>query len=514
MFDFIIFVAYTIDSRKMKLPFKHIAILVILSLVGIFAYQAYWLTSLYHNMESQTEISILSAIKNADHIELFLRADSISNANDERRKLGIEANASGEISCSTSFKKDEVKRTSQTIIKKKILRDSALYETERIVQSDNKLTDGINIGYNYSSLEVMAAQMQMALHMAVDEEIKQINIVRFDSILRSDLIKSNLDIKHYTQIVKLKGDSIIASSLPASADTTNLIRHEFVYDLPKTHAFRVYTEPTNTVILQQMAGILATSFIILIILSFAFWYLIRTILRQKTLEEMKSDFTNNITHELKTPIAVAYAANDALLNFSKAEEKVQRDKYLRICQEQLQRLSGLVEHILSMSMEQRKAFRLHPEKIQLQELIKPLIEQHKMKADKPTKISCNPESDKCEIMVDKIHFSNIISNLIDNAIKYSTDKAEVTIECRENNGEVEISVIDKGIGIPKEKQKNIFDKFYRVPTGNLHNVKGYGLGLYYVKTMIEKHGGTVAVESEPGIGSCFTIKLESGELAV
>ncbi|MBP1615659.1 MAG: senX3, partial [Bacteroidetes bacterium] len=325
MFDFIIFVAYTIDSRKMKLPFKHIAILVILSLVGIFAYQAYWLTSLYHNMESQTEISILSAIKNADHIELFLRADSISNANDERRKLGIEANASGEISCSTSFKKDEVKRTSQTIIKKKILRDSALYETERIVQSDNKLTDGINIGYNYSSLEVMAAQMQMALHMAVDEEIKQINIVRFDSILRSDLIKSNLDIKHYTQIVKLKGDSIIASSLPASADTTNLIRHEFVYDLPKTHAFRVYTEPTNTVILQQMAGILATSFIILIILSFAFWYLIRTILRQKTLEEMKSDFTNNITHELKTPIAVAYAANDALLNFSKAEEKVQRD---------------------------------------------------------------------------------------------------------------------------------------------------------------------------------------------
>lgn len=493
----------------MNLPFKPIAILVILSLVGIFAYQAYWLTRLYRDMKSQTEISILSAIKNADHIELFLRADSISNANDERRKLGIEANASGEISCSTSFKKDEVKRTSQTIIKKKILRDSALYESERIVQSDGKLTDGINIGYNYSSLQVMAEQMQMALHMAVDEEIKQINLTRFDSILRSDLIKSKLDIKHYTQIVKIKGDSIIASSLPASIDTTNLIRHEFVYDLPKTHAFIVYTEPTGTVILQQMAGILTTSLIILIILSFSFWYLIRTILRQKTLEEMKSDFTNNITHELKTPIAVAYAANDVLLNFGKAEEKAQRDKYLHICMEQLQRLSGLVEHILSMSMEQRKTFRLRPEKIQLQELIKPLIEQHKMKADKPTRISYNPESDNCEIMVDKIHFSNIVSNLIDNAIKYSTDKAEVTIACQKNNGEIEISVTDNGIGISKEKQKNIFDKFYRVPTGNLHNVKGYGLGLYYVKTMVEKHGGTVSVESEQDKGSCFIIRLQN-----
>ncbi len=511
MLGFIIFVACTIYNQKMNLPFKPIAILVILSLVGIFAYQAYWLTSLYRDMKSQTEVAILSAIKNADHIELFLRADSISSAGKERRKLGIEANASGEISCSTSYKEDEVKKTSQTIIKKKILRDSALYETEQIVQSDGKLTDGVNIGYNYSSLLVMAEQMQMALHMAVDEEIKQINLTRFDSILRSDLIKSNLDIKHYTQIVKIKGDSIIASSLPASVDTTNLIRHEFIYDLQKTRAFVVYTEPTGTVILLQMAGILTTSLIILIILTFSFWYLIRTILLQKTLEEMKSDFTNNITHELKTPIAVAYAANDALLNFGKAEEKAQRDKYLRICMEQLQRLSGLVEHILSMSMEQRKAFRLRPEKIQLQELIKPLIEQHKMKADKPTKISCNPESDNCEIMVDKIHFSNIISNLIDNAIKYSADKAEVTIECRKNNGEVEISVIDKGIGISKEKQKNIFDKFYRVPTGNLHNVKGYGLGLYYVKTMIEKHGGTVSVESEPGKGSCFTIRLLNEE---
>ncbi|WP_321331225.1 HAMP domain-containing sensor histidine kinase [uncultured Bacteroides sp.] len=493
----------------MKLPFKHIAILVIVSLAGIFAYQAYWLISLYRNMKEQTETSIMSAIRNADHIELFMRADSISDASDKNRKLGIEANASGEISCSTSFEKDKTKSVSQTIIKKKLIKDSATYETERIVQSDGKLTDGINVGYDYSSLEAMAKQMQMALHMAVDNEIKQINLIRFDSILRSDLIKSNLDIKHYTQVVKLKGDSIMASSLPASVDITHLVRHEFVYDLVKEHAFRVYTEPTGSIILQQMAGILTTSLIIFIILLGAFWYLIRTILRQKTLEEMKSDFTNNITHELKTPLAVAYAANDALLNFSKAEEKVQRDRYLRICQEQLQRLSGLVEQILSMSMEQRKTFKLHFEKVQLKELIKPLIEQHKMKADKPIKISCAMGPDNCEVAVDKIHFSNIISNLIDNAVKYSGEEADITIKCQKDNEETQISVTDKGIGISAEKQKHIFDKFYRVPTGNLHNVKGYGLGLYYVKMMIEKHGGMVYVESEPGKGSTFKLTLKN-----
>ena len=263
------------------------------------------------------------------------------------------------------------------------------------------------------------------------------------------------------------------------------------------------------VIVRQMAGILITSFIILLILGFSFWYLIRTLLKQKTLEEMKSDFTNNITHELKTPIAVAYAANDALLNFGQADEKEKRDRYLNISQEQLQRLSGLVEQILTMSMEQRKAFRLRPEEITLIPLLETLAEQHRLKAKKPVSIDYKTEPENLTVFADRTHFSNILSNLIDNAVKYSPEKAVIHIRCRETevNGKVEISVTDEGIGIAQEKQKHIFDKFYRVPTGNLHNVKGYGLGLYYVKTMIEKHGGTVCVESEPGHGSTFTIML-------
>lgn len=274
-------------------------------------------------------------------------------------------------------------------------------------------------------------------------------------------------------------------------------------------------EPVTPLVLKQMSGILTTSFVILIILCFAFWILIRTILQQKTLEEMKSDFTNNITHELKTPIAVAYAANDALLNFNQAEEKAQRDKYLRICQEQLQWLSGLVEQILSMSMERRKTFRLHPEPLSMESILEPLIEQHKLKAEKPVHISTDIEPAGLTLTADRTHFSNIISNLIDNAIKYSPEAADVNIRCRQTasaeQGEfVEIAISDRGTGIAPEKQSHIFDKFYRVPTGNLHNVKGYGLGLFYVKTMTEKHGGSVTVKSEPGKGSTFTLRFPNG----
>ena len=142
-----------------------------------------------------------------------------------------------------------------------------------------------------------------------------------------------------------------------------------------------------------------------------------------------------------------------------------------------------------MSMERRKTFRLHVETFPPEEVIAPLIEQHKLKADKPVGITLRIEPEGLAVCADRTHFGNIVSNLID-------------------NGWFILSVRDQGIGIPHDKQRHVFDKFYRVPTGNLHDVKGYGLGLYYVKTMTEKHGGTVEVKSEPGRGSEFTIKLK------
>ena len=495
----------------MKLPFKIIALLIILSLTGVFIYQAYWLVSFYHSTSKQTDTNIENAIKNADHIELFMRADRLSEKENNQRVTGVKADIHGEVSYSTSFKKREVNKTGHIVIKKTMTRDGATYENERIIQGNNLVNDSISIGKDQNSIDAMLRQMQQGLHSAIDINVEAINIQDFDSIMNGELNKYDLNIRHYTQIVNTKTHKVQSSSLPASIDIKTLKMYELKYDVQGAHAYHVYTEQTDGMILKQMTGILLTSFIILVILSVSFWYLIRTILKQKTLDEMKSDFTNNITHELKTPIAITYAATDALLNFNLIDNESKREKYLHICIEQLQRLSGLVEQILSMSMEQRKTFRLNMETISVRELADNLIEQHKIKADKPVNFTLSVEPENLSVKTDRVHTYNILSNLLDNAVKYSPEKADVSISISNSNNEFSVEVSDKGIGIAPEKQTHIFDKFYRVPTGNLHDVKGFGLGLFYVRTLVERMGGSINVKSTLGKGSTFTFKLPQHE---
>lgn len=492
----------------MKLPLKHIIVLVIISLTAIFAYQVYWLVNMYHSNVAQTQVAIQNAIRNADHIELFLRTDSLSKSRGKNQTIRAHGNSSGSVSFSTSFIPSGQHDSSSKVqaIFEQVLKDS-IDRKEAEVHEYKGLPGNVSVGDDFSTLELMAVQLQKGLHRVIDLKVEPINLNRFDSILHQNLIKSQLDIKHYTRIVKLDNDSTLSSSLTAEVDTTSLERYEYFYDIYDQYAFRVYTEPTSHIVMKQMVGILSTSFFILIILGASFGFLIHTIMRQKTLDEMKSDFTNNITHELKTPIAVAYAANDALLNFNRADNKVQRDRYLRISQEQLQKLSGLVEQILSMSMEHRNTFKFNIEEVQIDALIHSLAELHKLKADKPVTITVEVVPTQMSIFTDRTHFNNIISNLIENAIKYSPQNANIDISCKIEDNQCVISVADHGLGISSEKQQHIFDKFYRIPTGNLHNVKGYGLGLYYVKTMIEKLGGRIDVRSELGKGSTFTIHI-------
>lgn len=492
----------------MKLPFKHIAILVIISLTGIFAYQAYWLTGLYHTMKNDMERSIIEAMHMSDYNEMMLRID----------KMREDANNHGEVTVSAGYADDGNAYVKSSTKVSNSMSDSSEIHVDSTDQEadDAMLTSNIGLDVmlrGQNDMKELATYFQRGIHSGIDI-VLETDVQCFDSLLTLELTSKGIHLPHrilllytsstssntFTDTLGMAGDSTYIPSTHARC-------YEYSFDIHKSHTYYLWMEPVSLLVLKQMSGILTTSFIILIILGVAFWYLIRTILRQKTLEELKSDFTNNITHELKTPIAVAYAANDALLNFNQAEEKEKRNQYLRICQEQLHRLSGMVEQILSSSMEDRKSFHLHLEQIDLEDLIVSLIEQHKLKAGKPIRISYDSNPPHLSVTADRTHFSNIISNLLDNAVKYSTEEIDINIHCRKLKDDIEISVTDHGTGITVENQKQIFDKFYRVPTGNRHNVKGYGLGLYYVKTIIEKHGGTVRVKSEPGRGSTFTLTL-------
>ncbi len=482
-------------------------------------------------MMHEMEKNIHEAMRMSDYNEMMLR---IKNMQKENKKHGA-------VEVSTGYDSDTGKtfvRSSTTISEETGLDNDSL-----ILHLPSSKYDSIPVSPPQVNPETDKDPPQAALHsnrgldMMLRDQNSMLELVSFiqkgihsgvdlfsgpdvsayDSLLTAQLLEYGIDFPHRLEYFRtgatIDSSQVFIDTLGVIQSTgyvpsKEAVQYKYTFNMSHSETYRLTMEPINMLVLKQMSGILTTSFVILIILSFSFWFLIRTILRQKTLEEMKSDFTNNITHELKTPIAVAYAANDALLNFNLAEDKKQREKYLCICQEQLQRLSGLVEQILSMSMERRKTFRLHPENFHLHDLFPTLIEQHKLKADKPVEIILDIEPEDLTITADRTHFSNILSNLIDNAIKYSPEKAEIAIRCRKTEtGQVEISVSDHGTGIPADKQPLVFDKFYRVPTGNVHNTKGYGLGLFYVKTMVEKHNGNVTVKSEPGKGSTFTIRV-------
>ncbi len=279
---------------------------------------------------------------------------------------------------------------------------------------------------------------------------------------------------------------------------------EIEYRVNGDITYYAYISPLTNNILREMGGIIITSALIALVLTFGFWYLLHVIARQRTIEEMKDDFTNNMTHELKTPIAIAYAANDSLLQFPDPKDEERTKKYLTAALDQLSKLSGLVESILAMSMERRKNLTMAKEKLDVKEFLINIIEQQKLKADKPCEIVLECQEDTT-VEADPTHFSNVIGNLIDNSIKYSGDSVYIIIKADDK----EVSIADNGIGIPEKSLPDIWSKFYRVPHGNRSDVRGYGIGLFYVKSIIDKHGWSIGVESKPGKGSKFTIKFSN-----
>ena len=272
-----------------------------------------------------------------------------------------------------------------------------------------------------------------------------------------------------------------------------------------SYSLLVSIEMPFKVFLGRMWGLIASSVAIIILLAGVLIYLVRTMFRQKTLEEMRRDFTHNITHELKTPISVAVTATDALRNFSADADPDRRSRYLEIVETQLTQLSTMVEHILSVSVEGRE-YKYNPTMVYLQDVISQLTQG----AGTNTAVFNIECAEDIKIMADEFHIMNLLATVIDNAVKYSADPI-VEIRVSDESGNVTIEIEDNGCGIAKEHLSHVFEKFYRVPTGDIHTVRGYGLGLYYAKQVVELHKGTISMNSRVGKGTTVTIKLPRNE---
>ncbi len=263
----------------------------------------------------------------------------------------------------------------------------------------------------------------------------------------------------------------------------------------------------SLILIPRMIWPLILSFILIISTIVIFVILIRTILNQKKLAELKDDFITNMTHELKTPIATITAAIEGMQNFNALEDRGKTSRNLEISRKELKRLDVLVSKVLNMSTYEKGEINLIITKVNIAELIDEVIAAEKVKNTKAIEFTVAINQGLKEINVDRFHFRNCLANIIDNAIKYSNQPVKIEIDFTQNDHAVSGTIKDNGIGIPKSDITKVFDKFHRVAKGNVHDVKGTGLGLSYAKYIIEKHGGTLSVKSEIGNGSEFLIVI-------
>ncbi len=353
--------------------------------------------------------------------------------------------------------------------------------------------------YEYPNLlDNLSQTMSEYFHVIeqVNKGMPERNSAMLDSIFRKEL--NNVGLYPEKSSIQLIGNN--------HEKYDGLWSIDFAITDKQPPIYKVCFSPLNSHILRQMSGIIVTSATILVLMGFLIWYLLHWVGRLRTLEQMKDDFTHNMTHELKTPVAVAYSAADSMLQYYDQSDEARNKQFLKIIMQRLSFLSGMIENILSMSMERFKTMKLDIKPIALKPVVEEVSGMMKLKACKPVKIGIDIP-DNLSVMADSLHFGNVLSNLIDNAVKYSGDSVDINIKADNSS----IDIADNGIGIDKTDLPYIFDKFYRVSSGDRYEVGGYGLGLFYVKQIIELLGWSINVTSKLGVGTKFTIKFVGNE---
>lgn len=331
---------------------------------------------------------------------------------------------------------------------------------------------------NEFDLSNIKEDFQYAIYDCFDNSVVFEGFVSFDSTKQNDTEKNVTD-------VKWEQDG-----------------HYFSVYFPNRPKFKDAIEPVKVETSQTWIYTVVIIALVFIFFGYAVW----VILKQKRLSDVKNDFINNMTHELKTPISTISISSEVLLKPNITDDAERVHQYARIIYNENKRLENQVERVLQLATLEKEKIVLKKSEIDMHDLITQISENFKP-AVQTAGGTVELELRAADFMIegDKVHISNIINNLLDNARKYSENSPEIKIKTVNEKNGISVFIKDNGIGISAEAQKMIFDKFYRVPTGNVHNVKGFGLGLYYVKFMVEEHGGRVEVESEKGKGSTFKV---------
>lgn len=501
------FVSHKTRIGMNKRRFGRISLLVTASLAVLVAVQAWSLAGMYRDRRREFSRQVMQAMTRAAYDDLLLGNKPSGH------RSHITFSSSGNID---SIQVDMIQEISVKNLNGAGKSITFVPQTAAdTLHHDINISDGATTRHIRQEIRIPSVY------------VLRLNMARYDSLLACNLRAAGIDLPHKVDVVRGQADTVASARLfttrpPADGEVVLTARNDslrladpLVFTTPLTTddelLFRLRIENPDRQLLRDMAGVIGSSLLMLAAVAGALIYLLRTLFRQKTLEEMRLDLTHNITHELKTPIAVANAANDALLDFGAADDPARRERYLTVIREQLAALGGMVQRILTMSVEEREEFTLRRERFALGALLDETAAKFRMKARGRAEITVRVEPADIAVTADRFHLTHALDNLVDNALKYSGERVSVLLAARRTAKGVELRVADDGIGIDRAAQAHIFEKFYRVPTGDRHDVKGFGLGLYYVRLIVTRHGGTVSVESAPGRGSTFILILPDEE---
>ena len=349
---------------------------------------------------------------------------------------------------------------------------------------------------------------------------KEININdRIDKKTLESLIQyifkvNNIDLKYEYAVVKKDGKTHLKSNnfiLTGKSKTYKKLlfpNDVLSNDLLSDKYFLIIYFNKNKSIFGPLPAIILTSLILILLILSVFIITIYIILKQKKLSEIKNDFINNMTHELKTPISTISLATQMLKDDGISSEKKNYNQISKIIEVESKRLGFHVEKVLQMAIIDKGGIELKKKQLKVHQILNNILINVNLKLKEANgEINCSFDAIEDDILADQLHISNVFTNLLDNAIKYSKENPRIELRTKNIKNQIVISVKDSGIGIKKENQKRIFEKFYRVPTGNLHDVKGFGLGLSYVKKILEQHKGDIKLKSETDKGSTFDVYI-------
>ncbi|MES2762855.1 MAG: HAMP domain-containing sensor histidine kinase [Bacteroidota bacterium] len=513
-----------------------VSTLVGIALVALIAVQIYWIKSSVKLKEEEFERSVKDALKSTSNkLEKIATANKIAKKI-KLRKQGVRITKPGLVTVGNPSGSDV-----QVRIFEELSTDSSGVITSKMSQKEF-VGDSSNSQNHFLPYELLnSSQSTSKSIQTLRDELFQTKTEIVNDLF-DELISINVYKDYKPKVDSLMLDTILRQELLAEGVTTNFVysvtsrisnsnsKHNGNYkeaqkDCDSTGCFmKINLSPNNVFVTPQYLSVnfpnqknyllktmwmmLGVSGMVILILIFAFYYTIATISKQKKLSVIKNDFISNMTHEFKTPISTISLAAEMLNDDSVTKTPEKQQRFVKMIREENKRLSILVESILQTSILDKGEFKLKRSDVDVHELINQAIQNTQLLIDqRQGTITKYLGAANSHVNADKVHLTNIVFNLIDNAIKYTKDSPDIVISTKDAENGIEITIKDNGIGISKENQRKIFDKFYRVPTGNVHNVKGFGLGLSYVLAVVQKHNGTIHVESEVGKGSTFKILM-------